>query len=87
MYIQQFISNFFQIVKLFVPFFKSGKIASKEVFKVSAREFTHALLETNHIPIPEYPKIVEKFFKISGILFNEPDALDKITAFKKHLNP
>ena len=77
----------FQIVKLFVPFFKNGKIASKEVFKVSAREFTHALLETGHIPIPEYPQIVEKFFRLSGILYNEPDALDKIINFKKHLSP
>jgi hypothetical protein len=79
----------FQIVKLFVPFFKNGKIASKEVFKASAREFTHAMLETNsiHPSLKEYPKIVEKFFAKSGILFSESDAKDKIAAFKKDFFP
>merc|ERR550532_3127999 len=32
------------LVKLLVPYFKKGLIASKEVFKITARELTHCLL-------------------------------------------
>jgi hypothetical protein len=70
-----------------VPFFKSGKIASKEVFKASAREFTHALIENGQTPMKDYPKIVENFFSKSGILFSEADATEKIKNYTKtHLN-
>ena len=71
-------------MKLFVPYFKEGKIASKEVFKTSAREFTHALLESSkNPPASDYPKMVQTFFEKSGILFSQADAEQKISNFKK----
>ena len=42
------------IVKLMVPFFKSGKIGNKQVFKYTAKEFTHALLECNKTHLTRY---------------------------------
>ena len=79
-----FANHFFlQIVKLFVPYFKAGKIASKEVFKASAREFTHILIEASDTPVTEYSKIVESFFGASEILYSQEDAEKKISKFKK----
>lgn len=71
-----------RVVKLFVPFYKNGKIASKEVFKASAREFTHAILEMSHIQPEDYPTAVQKFFEENGILYSEKDAQEKISHFK-----
>lgn len=71
-------------MKLFVPYFTKGKIASKEVFKASAREFTHALLESpKSPPASEYPRIVEAFFEESGLLISQADAEQKISNFKR----
>ena len=73
------------IVKLMVPFFKSGKIGNKQVFKFTAKEFTHALLECNRTHLTSYPKYVDKFFAKSGVLNTEDDAKNKINSFRRAL--
>merc|ERR1712080_443093 len=51
------------LVKLLVPYFKKGRIASKEVFKITARELTHSLLKRSKQLIKEdYVKFVDQFF-------------------------
>ncbi len=71
------------MVQLFIPYFKDGKIASREVFKTSARVFTHALLESSKTPAAEYKAVVKAFFDKSGILYSQSDAEQKISDFKK----
>ena len=73
------------IVKLMVPFFKSGKIGNKQVFKFTAKEFTHALLECNRTHLTSYPKYVDKFFAKSGVLNTEDEAKNKINSFRRAL--
>merc|ERR1712029_445419 len=73
------------IVKLMVPFFKSGKIGNKQVFKFTAKEFTHALLECNKTHLTSYPKYVDKFFAKSGVLNTEDEAKNKINSFRRAL--
>jgi hypothetical protein len=82
------------IVKLLVPFFKKGQIASREVFKCCAREFTTILLESQWtedikkgpIPIDSYSKYVGDFFTKSGIILTEENAKLKIGQFKATVN-
>lgn len=76
------------VVKLLVPYFKQGKIASKEVFKYFAREFTHVILEVTKEPSSEIlSKYVHKFFKSNrdAIIITESEAKMKITKFHDHL--
>ena len=82
------------IVKLLVPFFKKGQIASREVFKCCAREFTTLMLESQWnkdskegpIPIDSYSKYVADFFTKSGIILTEENAKLKIGQFKAAVN-
>ena len=82
------------IVKLLVPFFKKGQIASREVFKCCAREFTTLMLESQWtedikdgpIPIDSYSKYVTDFFTTSGIILTEENAKSKIGQFKAIVN-
>ncbi|XP_059092791.1 ATP-dependent DNA helicase Q5-like [Tigriopus californicus] len=76
------------VVKLLVPYFKQGKIASKEVFKYFAREFTHVILEVTKEPSSEIlTKYVQKFFKSNrdAIILTENEAKLKITKFHDHV--
>ena len=73
------------VVKLMVPFFKSGKIANKQVFKYSAREFTHVLLECNKTNASNYQKYVDKFFSKIDVLKTEEEAKNKLNSFKRSL--
>jgi len=73
------------VVKLMVPYFKSGKIGSKPTFKYCAREFTHALLECNKTNSLSYPKYVDKFFSKVNVLTTEDEAKNKINSFKRSL--
>merc|ERR1712083_634042 len=63
------------LVKLLVPYFKKGRIASKEVFKITARELTHSLLKrSKQLSKEDYVKFVDKFFNTcGGILLTEQD--------------
>ena len=72
------------LVKLLVPYFKKGQIASKEVFKTTARELTHSLLKrSKQLSKEDYAKFVDKFFDTcGGILLNEQDAKNKIDKYK-----
>merc|ERR1712083_509347 len=71
------------LVKLLVPYFKKGLIASKEVFKITARELTHSLLKRpKQLSKEEYVKFVDKFFNTCGILLTEQDAKNKIDKYK-----
>lgn len=72
-------------VKVLVPHFKNGLIASKEVFKFVAREMTHVILkrDSNRAQSAEFHKrFFAAFFKSSGIIFSEEDAKKKITEFE-----
>ena len=72
------------VVKVLVPYFKKGLIASKEVFKFVAREMTHVLMKKSS---PEsYGKYVDKFFKTQGIILSEDDAKKKIEKFSAALS-
>ena len=73
-----------KIVKLLVPLFKSGKIASKEVFKFFAKEFTHVMLSAK-VSSGSYERKVNDFFKESGIVTSEDDAKAKLYTFSKTL--
>ncbi len=71
------------VVKVLVPHFKDGMIASKEVFKSVARELTHVLLQRkDSLQKGFYSKYVSVFFKSSGIILNEEDAKKKIADFE-----
>lgn len=59
-------------------------IASKEVFKAFARMMTHFLLERKTVK-GEFKKVVEKFFHVSGIVYSQDDAKQKIAKFQKSL--
>ena len=71
------------LVKLLVPYFKKGLIASKEVFKITARELTHCLLnKSEQVTKRDYVKFVDKFFDTcGGILLTEQDAKSKISKY------
>lgn len=71
------------LVKLLVPYFKKGLIASKEVFKITARELTHCLLnKSEQVTKSDYVKFVDKFFDTcGGILLTEQDAKSKISKY------
>lgn len=71
------------LVKLLVPYFKKGLIASKEVFKITARELTHCLLnKSEQVTKSDYVKFVAKFFDTcGGILLTEQDAKSKISKY------
>ena len=71
------------LVKLLVPFFKSGQIASKQVFKVTARELTHFLLKNSQLKKEDFSSVLKNFFDQNGTLLSEQDAKDKIAAFKQ----
>ena len=81
------------IVKLMVPFFKEGKIVSREVFKCCAREFTNLMLDSQApsdakngpIPLNSYSKFVADFFANCGVIANEKDVHLKIENFKCNL--
>jgi len=68
------------VVKVLVPHFKKGMIASKEVFKFVARELTHALLRRS-TPV-DHGVYAAAFFSSSGIVLSEQDARDKIARFE-----
>ena len=67
------------VVKVLVPYFKQGMIASKGVFKYVAREMTHVLMKKSGSE--SYGKYVDKFFKTHGIILSEDDAKKKIKDF------
>ena len=71
------------IVKVLVPFFKKGLIASKEVFKFVAREITHVVLNRKDFIQSSdfFSKYVSTFFKSSGIILSEAEAKSKILKF------
>ena len=71
------------LVKLLVPFFKSGQIASKQVFKVTARELTHFLLKNSQLKKEDFSHVLQNFFDQNGTLLSEQDAKDKIAAFRQ----
>ena len=71
------------LVKLLVPFFKSGQIASKQVFKVTARELTHFLLKNSQLKKEDFSSVLKNFFDQNGTLLSEQDAKDKIAAFRQ----
>ena len=81
------------IVSLMVPYFKKGQIASREVFKSCAKEFTSLMLDfrnTNNphdetIPLTRYTKYVDKFFSKSGNILTEGEIKHKIAKFKASL--
>lgn len=56
-----------------------------QVFKFTAKEFTHVLLECNRTHLTSYPKYVDKFFSKVGVLATEEEARNKINSFKKAL--
>ena len=83
------------IVQLMVPFFKEGKITSREVFKCCAKEFTTLMLEFDplcdtkyHEPIPlsQYSKYIKDFFSSSGTISTEDDVKKRLGKFKHTLN-
>ena len=73
-----------------VPFFKEGKIASREVFKCCAKEFTTLMLDSQWtrdpkdgpIPLTRYSKNITEFFATSGNILTEEDVKSKIEQFK-----
>jgi hypothetical protein len=82
------------IVSLMVPFFKKGKIASREVFKCCAREFTTLMLDSQStrdpkdgpIPLSRYSKYVADFFTMSSSILTEDEIKLKIGQFKTTLD-
>ena len=83
------------IVQLMVPFFKEGKITSREVFKCCAKEFTTLMLEFDplcdtkyHEPIPlsQYSKYIKDFFSSSSTISTEDDVKMRLGKFKHTLN-
>lgn len=74
------------LVKLLVPYFKTGQIASKEVFKLTARELTHNLLQMSHITKADYSTFVARFFECNGILLSDEDAKKKIAIYSKNVS-
>ena len=70
------------LVKLLVPYFKKGLIASKQVFKITARELTHSVLKTR-LNSSQYSDFVESFFSKCGKLESEEDAKEKIANYKQ----
>ena len=81
------------VVSLMVPYFKKGQIASREVFKSCAKEFTSLMLDhkiTNNphdetIPLSRYTKYVDKFFSKSGNILTEGELKHKLAKFKASL--
>ena len=70
------------LVKLLVPYFKKGKIGSKDVFKITARELTHNILKkSTQICKSDYSNFVDKFFASSGVLLSEDDVKKEIANF------
>ena len=70
------------VVKMLVPHFKKGMIASKEVFKFFAREMTHNLLKRDDckdLDSAGCKKYLDDFFRKSGIILTEADAKMKIS--------
>ena len=80
------------VVSLMVPYFKKGKIASREAFKCCAKEFTTLMLDfkmnESHetIPLSRYTKYVDKFFAKSGNILSEGEIKHKIAQFKTVLD-
>ena len=82
------------VVTLMVPFFKKGKIASREVFKCCAREFTTLMLDSQStsdpkdgpIPLSRYSKYVADFFSMSRSILTEDEIKLKIGQFKTTLD-
>ena len=81
------------VVSLMVPYFKKGQIASREVFKICAKEFTTLMLDfkmTNDpndktVPLSRYAKYVDKFFSKSGNIVSEGEIKHKIGQFRSSL--
>ena len=81
------------VVSLMVPYFKKGRIASRDVFKCCAKEFTTLMLDfklTNDptekkIPLSRYTKYVDNFFVKSGNISSEGELKTKLAEFKKSL--
>ena len=74
-----------QVVKVLVPHFKAGMIASKELFKFVARELTHVLLQRRGRGWSQEGDLVgyaEELFRTSGIILCEEDARRKIADFE-----
>ena len=71
------------VIKILVPHFKKGRIASKEVFKFTAREITHVLMKRNEKV--DLSKYIEGFLKVSGIVLSEDDAKRKIALYERKL--
>jgi len=71
------------VVKALAPYFKKGMIASKEVFKLVARELTHVILRRPPSTAADPSAFVAAFFSKSGIVLSEADAKTKIGSFEK----
>ena len=72
------------VVKALVPHFKAGMIASKEVFKFTAREVTHTLLlreKSRGESVRDLDAYSAALFDWMGIILSEDDAKKKIADF------
>ena len=82
------------VVTLMVPFFKKGKIASREIFKCCAREFTTLMLDSQltsnpkdgPIPLSRYSNYVADFFTMSESILTEEEIKLKIGQFRSTLD-
>ena len=71
------------VIKVLVPHFKSGKVASKQVFKFMAREMTHVFVERGIKADGKFfGKYMESFFCSNAIVYSEDDARSKIRGFE-----
>ena len=72
------------VVQLLVPYFKRGRIASKEVFKFLAREMTHVLIADGVREPEAYAKgkIAEFFEGGTSIVLSNDDAREKVATFR-----
>jgi hypothetical protein len=75
------------VIKILVPYFKQGRIASKEVFKFLAREMTHVLLEKRSAADSSYvSRSITTFFKNnSSIVYSTDEAKERVELFQATL--
>merc|ERR1712241_1585664 len=68
------------LVKLLVPYLKSGKISDKPTFKVLAREFTHLVMK-HQVSSRKIGNLVDKFFTSQDKSVTESSAKTLVRKF------
>ena len=68
------------LIKVLVPYLKSGQICDKPSFKVLAREFTHLVMKSQ-VSSSQIGNLVAKFFSVKSIIVTQDSAKHLVRNF------